>query len=197
MSVALRTYHDNPIVRSDPGAAASWELTLTMEHRSYDELSRLWQATTAPLRMSVVYRAAVVFIDADMMPAAAQQTKSVSLLGAPRSSSRFPWTTMATHTRLFSEHERRIVRRPRGCHRATDAISGAGPPGQTLSLAGAGLGVDAVSDGVYLLPPGGAAEVDVTAWAQAAASTPAKFVLALPAAAGAPPPPRRRPACIN
>ena len=37
MSVALRTYHDNPIVRSDPGAAASWELTLTMEHRSYDE----------------------------------------------------------------------------------------------------------------------------------------------------------------
>ena len=47
MSVALRIFHANPIVRSAPGAAVPWELTLTMEHRSYDELSRLWQATTA------------------------------------------------------------------------------------------------------------------------------------------------------
>src|SRR5579859_1126622 len=81
MSVALRIYHDNPIVRSDPAATVPWELTLTMEHRSYDELSRLWQATTAPLRMSVVYRAAVVFVDADAMPAAAPEARSVGLLG--------------------------------------------------------------------------------------------------------------------
>ena len=65
MSVALRIYHANPIVRSDPGVPVPWELTLTVEHRSYDELSRLWQATTVPLRMSLVYRAAVVFIDPD------------------------------------------------------------------------------------------------------------------------------------
>ena len=78
MSVALRICHANPIVRSEPGAAVPWELTLTMEHRSYDELSRLWQATTAPLRMSVVYRAAVVFIDPDPMPAAAPAVSSLS-----------------------------------------------------------------------------------------------------------------------
>ena len=68
MSVALRVFHANPIVRSEPGAAVPWELNLTMEHRSYDEMSRLWQATTAPLRMSLIYRAAVVFIDPDPAP---------------------------------------------------------------------------------------------------------------------------------
>jgi hypothetical protein len=68
MSVALRVFHANPIVRSEPGAAVPWELSLTMEHRSYDEMSRLWQATTAPLRMSLIYRAAVVFIDPDPAP---------------------------------------------------------------------------------------------------------------------------------
>src|SRR5260370_1051662 len=57
-------------------APIPWELTLTMEHRSYDELSRLWQATTAPLRMSVVYRAAVVFIDPDPKPETVTEPKT-------------------------------------------------------------------------------------------------------------------------
>lgn len=188
MSVALRTYHDNPIVRSDPGAAASWELTLTMEHRSYDELSRLWQATTAPLRMSVVYRAAVVFIDADTMPAAAQETKSVSLLGASPIQLPLPVDDDGNaYPAVFGSTNDASYVGPGGATVPLTRSPALVAPGQTLSLAGAGLGVDAVSDGVYLLPPGGAAEVDVTAWAQAAASTPAKFVLALPAAAGAPP----------
>lgn len=83
MSVAMRAFHANPIIRSGPGAAAPWELTLTMEHRSYDELSRLWQATTSPIRMSLVYRAAVVFIDPDPMPAPAPPVAAVSLGPAP------------------------------------------------------------------------------------------------------------------
>ena len=61
ISIALRIFHDNPVVH-DASSPPSWALNLTMEHRSYDELSRLWQATTVPLRLSVVYRAAVVFI---------------------------------------------------------------------------------------------------------------------------------------
>ena len=70
MSVALRIFHANGVVRSgppsppDPGPLA-WQLALTMEHRSYDELSRLWQATTAALRLGVVYRAAVLFLTPD------------------------------------------------------------------------------------------------------------------------------------
>ena len=52
---------------------------------------------------------------------------------------------------------------------------------------GSDLGVASVSDQVYLLSPDGGAEVDVTAWAVAADSSAAKFVLTLPAAAGTAP----------
>jgi hypothetical protein len=65
MSVALRIFHANAVVRSDSTPHPAWQLTLTMEHRSYDELSRLWQATTSPLRLGVVYRAAVLFLTPD------------------------------------------------------------------------------------------------------------------------------------
>ena len=63
--------------------------------------------------------------------------------------------------------------------------------GQTAWLLGSDLGVSGVSDRVYLLPPAGGAEVDVTAWAVAADSGAARFVLVLPATAG--PAPARRP----
>ena len=65
MSVAMRIFHANGAVRSDATPNPAFSLTLTMEHRSYDELSRLWQATTAPLRLGVVYRAAVLFLTPD------------------------------------------------------------------------------------------------------------------------------------
>jgi hypothetical protein len=79
MSVAMRIFHDQPIVRSEPTATTPWELNLTLEHRSYDELSRLWQATTSPLRMSLVYRAAVVFLEPDKMPEVAKETTSMNI----------------------------------------------------------------------------------------------------------------------
>jgi Pvc16 N-terminal domain len=65
MSIAMRIFHANGAVRSDATPNPAFSLTLTMEHRSYDELSRLWQATTAPLRLGVVYRAAVLFLTPD------------------------------------------------------------------------------------------------------------------------------------
>jgi hypothetical protein len=77
MSVAMRVYHANAAVRSDTTPTPAWSLTLTMEHRSYDELSRLWQATTASLRLSAVYRAAVVFLTPDEPSAAAKEVQTV------------------------------------------------------------------------------------------------------------------------
>jgi hypothetical protein len=79
MSVALRIYHANAVVRSDTSATPAWSLTLTMEHRSYDELSRLWQATTAPLRLGVVYRAAVLFLTPDQPDDAPKAVQTVDL----------------------------------------------------------------------------------------------------------------------
>jgi hypothetical protein len=184
MSVALRVYHANPIVRSAPAAAMPWELTLTMEHRSYDELSRLWQATTAPLRMSLVYRAAVVLIDPDTMPAPAPDTTSFAVevagpvplpLTAPGSGQSPPvvFGTFRSGSYLGPAN----VTVPFSQSPATVAA------GQTGWLTGSGLDVQDVSASAYLLPPGGGAEVDVTAWVQAGSSA-AKLVLTLPAAAG-------------
>lgn len=186
MSVALRIYHANPIVRSDPGTAAPWELTLTMEHRSYDELSRLWQATTAPLRMSLVYRAAVVFIDPDPMPAAAADTKSFSV-----AASAVPLLPAAPGTAeypvVFGAFREGSYVGPAGSPVPFSQSPANVAPGQAVWLTGADLGASGVSDRVYLLPPAGGGEVDVTAWAVAAGSSAAKFVLTLPPAVGAAP----------
>ena len=80
MSVALRIFHANAVVRSDSSPTPTWQLTLTMEHRSYDELSRLWQATTVPLRLGVVYRAAVLFITPDDFRDDSQEVKTVNAI---------------------------------------------------------------------------------------------------------------------
>jgi hypothetical protein len=182
MSVALRVFHANPIVRSDPGAATPWELCLTMEHRSYDELSRLWQATTTPLRMSQVYRAAVVFVDPDPAPAPAPSAESVSLSAGPvppPGPEGFPVVMGTSRDGSYVSPGGAVT--PFSQSPATVAA------GQTVRLLGSGLGISGVSDHVYLLPPGAGAEVDITGWVLTADSTAARLVLAVPAAAGTAP----------
>ncbi len=87
MSVALRIFHGNPVVHG-AGSPPDWRLKLTLEHRSYDELSRLWQATTVSLRLGVVYRASVLFItpdvpDAEVHPVTELNATFSAHLGAP------------------------------------------------------------------------------------------------------------------
>jgi hypothetical protein len=181
MSVALRVFHANPVVRSDPGAAAPWELSLTIEHRSYDELSRLWQATTAPLRMSVVYRAAVVFIDPDPAPPPPPRASSLTVSSGP-----VP-PVPGGYPAVFRTVRDGSYQGPAGTPVPFSASPATVAAGQTTWLLGTDLGVAGLSDRVYLLPPGGGAEVDVTAWADAAGSSSAKLVLTLPAATGTAP----------
>lgn len=198
MSVALRIFHANPIVRSGPRVIPPWELTLTMEHRSYDELSRLWQATTAPLRMSLVYRAAVVFIEPDPVPSPPPNPTTVLVAtnpvvppppargpGSLPGDDGFPVLSGTFRDASYigpAGHQVQVPQSP-----ATVAA------GQTAWLLGSDLGAVGVSDRVYLLPAAGGTEVDVTAWAVRAGSTTAKIMLTLPQAAGtapagAPPP---------
>jgi hypothetical protein len=183
MSVALRVFHANPIVRSDPGAAVPWELSLTTEHRSYDELSRLWQATTAPLRMSQVYRAAVVFIDPDPAPAPAPPPASFSVGVNPLP---FPSPGPAGFPVVFGTSREGSYLSPGGEVRFSQSPATVAA-GQTAWLLGSDLGLAGVSDRVYLLPPAGGPEADVTAWAVGAQSGPARFALAAPAAGAAGP----------
>jgi len=180
MSVALRVFHANPIVRSEPGAAVPWELSLTMEHRSYDEMSRLWQATTAPLRMSLIYRAAVVFIDPDPAPPPPVATASYSVGVNPVAAlgpADFPVVSGTSRDGSYAA--------PGGMVPFTQTPATVAP-GQTAALLGSNLGVTGISDCVYLLPPSGG-EADITAWAIPADSSAARSALAAPAAAGTAP----------
>jgi len=183
MSVAMRVFHANPIVRSTAGTVPSWELTLTMEHRSYDELSRLWQATTSPLRMSLVYRAAVVFIDSDQMPEPAPNPDAFTVAVDPVP---LPLPTPA-YPVLFGAFRAGSYVGPTSTAVSFSQSPATVAPGQTFWLLGSDLGTTGVSDGVYLLPAAGGAEVDVTAWAVKADTSPARFVLTLPSAVAAAP----------
>jgi hypothetical protein len=77
MSVALRIFHDNALISSF-ASPPPWQAKLTMEHRSYDELSRLWTATAVPLRLGVVYRAAVLFLLPDELETSEQLVSTVN-----------------------------------------------------------------------------------------------------------------------
>ena len=184
MSVALRIFHANPIVRSEPGASPPWELTLTMEHRSYDELSRLWQATTAPLRMSLVYRAAVVFIDQDPMLPPAPKATSLSVAAEP---AQLPPGGPDRLPAVLGTFRGGSYTGPAGLAVPFSQSPATVAPGQTVWLMGSDLGVAGASDQVYLLSRAGGREADVTAWAVAADSSAAKFVLTLPRVVGTPP----------
>jgi hypothetical protein len=85
MSIAMRVFHENPVVSGVGADGQPWQVTLTLERRSYDELSRLWQATTSALRLSAVYRASVALLDPDQAPPPAPPVSVVNVAAAPDS----------------------------------------------------------------------------------------------------------------
>jgi hypothetical protein len=174
MSVALRLFHANPIVRSPAGSPA-WELTLTMEHRSYDEMSQLWQATTAPLRMSVMYRAAVVFLEPDTMPTSAAENTAINVIVEQNGSG------PSEIAELFGTFRRSSYVSPSGTIPFTQAPATVAP-GQQVWLMGEKLGGASIAlvseDGV---------STDISGWIVAADSTATRVVLQVPAGAGSSP----------
>jgi hypothetical protein len=87
MSIAMRVFHENPVVRGVGPDGAPWRVTLTLERRSYDELSRLWQATTSALRLSAVYRASVVLLEPEEAPPPAPPVSVVNIAAKPDATS--------------------------------------------------------------------------------------------------------------
>jgi Pvc16 N-terminal domain len=174
--VALRIFHANPIVR-DPIGSPPWELTLTMEHRSYDEMSLLWQATTAPMRLSVVYRAAVVFLDPDTLPAAAPNTTGFNVT-VEQAVPAAPGTV-----ELFGTFRRASYVGPTGPVSFTQAPATVAP-GQQVWLMGANL----TAAPIALVSEEGVA-ADISGWVVAADSTATRVVLQVPDTVGSPPGP--------
>jgi hypothetical protein len=69
MSIALQTIHSNPIVTQNLIIAESLtqflpsgEFVISIEADTIEEMSRLWQAFTVPMRLSALIRVGVVFI---------------------------------------------------------------------------------------------------------------------------------------
>ncbi len=69
MSIALQTIHSNPIVTQDLIASellSQWlpagEFVMSIEADTIEEMSRLWQAITVPMRLSALIKVGVIFV---------------------------------------------------------------------------------------------------------------------------------------
>ena len=62
MSIALKCLHEHPVLSASVTVDREEEFTLTIEPQTVDEIGRLWQAISSPLRLSAVYRASVMFV---------------------------------------------------------------------------------------------------------------------------------------
>ena len=186
MTVAMRCFHDNPIVKLSVVFGAqvvNEEFTLTMETENSDELARLWQSFAVPPRLSAVYKASVVLISPEAMlgPPAPAPTY-VSITADP---SLLPFAAggqVIGTVRTFQFGKLDGTLSP-----PLDLAPATVAPNQTFFLYGAGLNRP-TSNRIYLTMPGNV-DVDVTSWLALPPSiqTENRFTLRLPNAVGVPP----------
>lgn len=179
MSIALRCFHDHPIIKATTSFPE--DLSLTMEVESVDELGKFWQALTISYRMSAIYRVGVTFITPEEMPAGARQVESFVLTADPTALPDSAATLVGTlRTVIYrapsdsgEPEERRYTLSP-----AT------GAPGQRVTLVGGNLKQDGFEQ-VYLSSGPAFPEQDVTIWKVEEEDV--RITLRLPADPGAAP----------
>jgi hypothetical protein len=203
MSVVLRCFHQNPIIRTNviipgsPPESTQEEFTVTMEIETADSISRLWQAITAPFRLSLLYRVAVAFLTP---PDAAGPAPPVRRYGLAVEPASFP---VATAGQAFGTTSTARFAPPSGNPPtvSVDYSPATVGPGERFTLLGAGLnqGTDVpvvpnpgTSFRVFLLLPADyQTEVEVTAWKTkdvlpaSPIQTASRIVLDLPPTVGA------------
>ena len=155
MSVALAYFHANPIYKS-----ATAEFSVTVEADSIEEMSRLWQAITVPIRLSAMFRVAIVFLAPELPPVDDMRTPvEVSLSVSPDLNFVAPTPEPPPH--LFEVA-------PQVAYRVDPNPIDPAPPfaligqpgaaaGESVRLLGSGLD-QANAGSVYLSPAGGGAE---------------------------------------
>jgi hypothetical protein len=178
MSVVLRCFHENPVIRTNvvipgsPPESTQEEFTVTMEIETADSISRLWQAITVPFRLSLMYRVAVVFITP---PAPAGPAKQVRRYGLAVEPAKFP---VATAGQVFGTASTATFVPPDSVSPSVsvDYSPATVAPGEQFLLLGAGLnqGTDlstvpnpGTSFRVFLLQPPDyetEKEKEITAW---------------------------------
>lgn len=213
MSIALQAIQSNPImtqavIQSDltfeplpPLPPPPWlpnaEFVISIEADTIEEMSRLWQAFTVPIRLSALIRASVIFVGPDPLPITppAVPPSVANLSVAPK-----PVTT-ATVPSLVPGLAQASPPMPPGADPsqvtatfgpliavggsmlATVAVGS--PPasivdGSTLAIAGNGLNLSSAASVFLSVPgvPGTTTEWDVTSWVQSVA--PGELDLRLP-----------------
>jgi hypothetical protein len=171
MSIALHCFHEQPLFHGN-----GQEFTISIEADTVEEMSRLWQAITVPIRLSSVIKVGVVFITPTALPPTLSPTPvRAGLVVAPAMQAGavpqlFGLATEANFT-LGSATDPSSVT----VQTAPVVLTG----GQDAVLGGSMLDQPAATD-LYLGLPGGM-PWQVTGWRQASASSDL-LRLALPAA---------------
>jgi hypothetical protein len=185
MSIALKCFHENPIVRPTvPVDGRQEEFCLTMEVEPADKFGMLWQAMTVSLRLAVLYKVSVVFIEPPAPPPLAPPVGETGV-----KLSVFPTALpFAEQGQVIGTFITISYTGADNTSQSFDLWPAVVAPGQNFLLYGAGLDVANQSDQVYLLPPGGGAEQNATTWVTpppantASLSTASRFALTLPSA---------------
>ena len=208
MSIALQAIHSNPIMNATTATGTKidplWpdlpngEFVVSIEADTIEEMSRLWQAFTVPIRLSALIKASVIFISSQKSAPPPEPPPSTTNLSVTPFAIQPALPNLApTLSAGFSQQTPPL---PAGTALAqlTPAIGplvvvGGVPaprPGTTTPLFGsyvviAGNALDlADAASVYLSAPGSATLWDVTGWRQGI--TPDELILALPDVYAAP-----------
>jgi hypothetical protein len=166
MSIAMRALHEHGTVTlatPTPTGVATSEVSVGLESPTWDEMSRLWQALTVPLRTTAQYRVGVAML----MPETGltdQLPPTVWMLAAGPAADTDPSRPV-----LYGTSRRVGYAAPAGATEfdqtpASTAPAPAPVTGQEFFLRGRGL---ADTDVVYLVtyqPDGTETETDVTSW---------------------------------
>lgn len=182
MTVAMRALFDHPYLRLGPGRE---ELTVNMESESIDKLGILWQAVSAPFRLTAMYKVSIAFLTPpDPAPLPAPKPASFALVADP---SGLPFGDLPL---VIGTANRVLFDRADGVRSSYDVSPASAAPGQLLSLFGSGMNQPGSSDQVFLLDTDGTNERDITAWRvpDATLQTPTRHLLRVPAPPAAPPP---------
>jgi hypothetical protein len=187
MSIALQTIHANPIVTQTLIAAESltqWlpdgEFVLSVEADTIEEMSRLWQAFTVPMRLSALIRVGVVFLSQVLPitpPASRPGATNISVAPEPLEppapapadppsliggyALQFPPVVPDASAAAVTQTIGPLV--GVGGNPALAATQPQEAQGSTLALLGNGLNLPAAAS-LYLSVPGAATDWDVTSW---------------------------------
>jgi hypothetical protein len=184
MTIALRMIHSTPIVTQaaiQANMLQQWlphgEFVMSITADTIEEMSRLWQAFTVPIRLSSLIRVGIVFVDPEAAPAPAALPPSAANLTVS------PQPVASAAAELLPGAALSAPPVPPDATPAQITV-GSGPlvcvGGGTVTIAGSGLDLPVASD--VFLTAAGVGEWNVTSpWRQAPAE-PGLLVLAFPAA---------------